>query len=593
MTTKEEMLVGADDDVEEDEAPPRKQLDIMPLEVDYLQAALYYSVTEKTSNVLLFSTIESHVSVAAKKLGSVVRRLSSDESKQGGVLRSLRQRQQRLQVGGSGRSVVGEFYARHRMLGCASILVVLQVSLMHQLLFSVEHRSCSSSSDCVRGTSCSEVRRQRREANACAACDRLESKAERLRIQKECFEIFDSAEKLAAYDANDVEVWPRVFFEEKGSGEEYAPKVFVEFCAGCVDNDGTYKPFTFTMRHNVRAMRSGDFLALLVCAIAVGLTVVGELREIKVCNVAQRRIFATTKHRRWGHVWFAFLNALRAYLLIPHVIAAVPRLALMEGSDTISLVFNAISVIFITELDNLLTQRILSPSTVSALEKHARVFGSREDLRYLAVTQKVFVVGVVVVIFLSLFAEVRVQVGASLFLAYVGVYLEGLAELLFYDSEQPLLSRIIFTTCCGGRDCCYYCCYYCCCCSCLLCAKLFRRRRRRPLPGEPSADVKTTATTATVVDCETATPDDDDDDESEEAKHDIHRRHRQCEKQDPSCCCCGHLQTVASHRRRRRTFFTAALLQDVLAYTFEFYLVVALVTYILTVSLRTMSSDDM
>ena len=569
---------------EEEECTPKSHhhwhRDLLPLDVDYLQAALHYAVADRISRALLFQTLETHANLAANIAArsfetnilrpttyaarsfetnvlrnSIMRKASSGSMKAENVKKKKKR-----------RPYLVEFYARHRMLACASLLVALQCSLMHQVLFAVRHRSCSSSRGCSRGTSCSGHRRLIDEGNRCEACNPLVSRGERLRIQAICFQIFDSSELIEEYNSNNLTEWPRVSFDRKPralrasltQGDvEFSPSTFVEFCSGCIDSDGTYKPLTSILRDNVRAMQGGDFLTLLVCTIAVGLTIVGELREIKICTIAQRRCFAKTRHHSLGHAWFALINSFRAYLLVPQVIAAVPRLVLYEGGNTVSLIFNTVSIIFVTELDNLLTQRILSPSTVATLENTARVMASREDLRYLAVTQKVFVVGVVIAVFLGLFAEVRYFPGISFAIATFMVYIEGLAELVVYDSEQPLLTRILFTTGCYQHSCCCDPCYC---------------RRNNDDDEENNNDVSCRdATTADAA--------------ARNSKDNNNHQNQRTRIRPPVLC--AHLRTVSSHRRRRHRFFTVALCQDIIAYTFELFLVSFLVGWALDSALQT------
>ena len=391
-------------DSDDDEAPLSEspKIEGHALEMDYLQAALYYSV-------------------------------SSDKTTYG---------------------------RRYGMLWCATALVALQIALMQNFFFSVESRACTSSEDCVRGTSCTGFRRRRRASNVCRACARLDGGNETKRIEDECFEIFDDPDLLRKYRHNDAP-WPRVTYDDvyitnEKSGSRrvtYRPKTFLELCSGCIDGDGAFRNLGQITRQNFRAMRLGDFATLLVCAVAVGLILVAELREVKTCNIAQSRSLALAGpgRRRFAHVWFAYVTAVRGYVLIPLVVAAVPRLVVLEGANTVSVVFNTVSVIFVTELDNLVTQRFLSPQTVAVLNNRTQVIASREDLRYFAITPKLFVAGVVAVIFLGLIAEVRYN-QLSFALAVGLVYVEGVAELLVYDGQQPFLTRILVTACVGVPD---------------------------------------------------------------------------------------------------------------------------------------------
>jgi len=204
-------------------------------------------------------------------------------------------------------------------------------------------------------------------------------------------------------------------------------------------------------------------------------------------------------------------------------------------------------VIFITELDNLLTVRLLSPLTKAVVEKHSRLVASRDDIRYLAVLQKVFVCGVILVIFGGLFAEVHYLFGLSFFFAVVAIWVEGLAELIIYDSEQPLLTRVAFTLFSYGS---FYArlsnSWICCFCG---------------APDEPQPDDAADAASGGVL-------------------------RRACIREEHKHKCL-HLMTVATQRRRRRKFCTAALFQDVVAFTIELYGLAFAVYVLLNVALDT------
>ena len=182
---------------------------------------------------------------------------------------------------------------------------------------------------------------------------------------------------------------------QKTKEQTYASSVFVEFCAGCIDVDGTYKDLPTVVRGNVRSMLAGDFITLFVCSLAVGLAVAGEVRDVKIATMAQKRSFHKTQHHRVSHVWFAALNFARLYVLVPQVVAAVPNLVALEGADAVAILFNTVAVVFVVELDNVLTTRLLSAPTLGILRKNAAVVPDRADQRYLSMTQKIVVVLVV------------------------------------------------------------------------------------------------------------------------------------------------------------------------------------------------------
>lgn len=460
--------VTAKNDIEEDRPVAREKF-FFPLEMDVYQASLYFATTDDSVDSALFRTLAS-VKARAK-------RLRSRSSASSGTSQDIDEAYREDDEGWSKAHFhrVASWYARHRILLFVSIVFVLQATLMHQFLYSVTNRSCNVSTECVRGTSCSQSPRAPR-SNACAECLPMR-KNESTRIESLCFEIYDSYELLRKYsdnDAPDVRVsYEDSIFLDKAHSTLYSSRVFLELCAGCVQDDGRWHDLKGVERETILAMTTADFFSLVVCAMAVALTVVGEIRETKIAVIAQKKIYRKTRARTAGHVWFGVLVALRIYLFVPQIMSTVPQLVLRQGGNAVDLVFNTVAVVFIVEIDNLLGQ-LLSAPTLHRLRRVAVVNAPKTDHKYLSVMQKIYSVVIIMVIFLCLFISRSLSLVLCLGVVYV---IEGADVVL--SEDKPHLMRVIFASnSCMCTDCCRCLCGCCrrhkhgkkkkrgCCCAC-------------------------------------------------------------------------------------------------------------------------------
>ena len=101
---------------------------------------------------------------------------------------------------------------------------------------------------------------------------------------------------------------------------------------------------------SVDAMAPLDWAALLLCAYIVGLQIVGEIKDVALCEMQERR---NAKELSPG--WLLalnILNRLRSQLFLAPLMGCIPSVVLTQGGSALNIAFNTIAVLFITEVDN-------------------------------------------------------------------------------------------------------------------------------------------------------------------------------------------------------------------------------------------------
>eukprot|EP01052_Picozoa_sp_SAG31_P024911 SAG31_NODE_2152_length_6315_cov_6.487452_5_plen_126_part_00 len=99
--------------------------------------------------------------------------------------------------------------------------------------------------------------------------------------------------------------------------------------------------------NNVAAMTSFDWLVLLLGSAVTAMAVVAELRDIKLCLLAVARTPPATAWR----VALRALATLRRYVFLPALVAAVPTVVVVRGGDALSICFNTVAVLFLSEVE--------------------------------------------------------------------------------------------------------------------------------------------------------------------------------------------------------------------------------------------------
>lgn len=132
----------------------------------------------------------------------------------------------------------------------------------------------------------------------------------------------------------------------------------VDGCEACYDpvdpyhGDGWNKGRSETdaVLNSLSLMRGGDFLALALVAIVVGLCASAEWADIKLSEVliTQRH---TAEDPAWVKPFFVAVSGLRQFGFLPLLTATVPQLVAHRGSTSIDICFNGVAILFLMEIE--------------------------------------------------------------------------------------------------------------------------------------------------------------------------------------------------------------------------------------------------
>ena len=86
---------------------------------------------------------------------------------------------------------------------------------------------------------------------------------------------------------------------------------------------------------------------LLLASAVTAMAVVAELRDIELCVLALARTPPATAWR----VALQGLVTLRRYAFLPALVMAVPCVVVMRGGDALSICFNTVAVLFLSEVE--------------------------------------------------------------------------------------------------------------------------------------------------------------------------------------------------------------------------------------------------
>jgi hypothetical protein len=215
--------------------------------------------------------------------------------------------------------------------------------------------------------------------------------------------------------------------------EYWLPARVASWCESCVSSKSTWRsrfdpltPDSLTAT-NVAAMGKFDWVALLLAAFIVALTVVGELKDIELVTLAIR--YAGDKlSPRWRFA-LALLGGVRRWVFLPALVIVVPVLVMYKAGDALSVCFNTVAVLFLCEIDNityavLLSERVRSRAEASGMRVE---IGDAEAVA-LARTKVVHVALITVVIPVGVWTANISRENFAVPLAFLAFGLAGAAE---------------------------------------------------------------------------------------------------------------------------------------------------------------------
>jgi hypothetical protein len=204
----------------------------------------------------------------------------------------------------------------------------------------------------------------------------------------------------------------------------YAALAVGSWCETCVRNDGTADPLTADGRTaaNVAMMGPFDITAFIFASLVVAFTVVGELKDIELCNISIDHAYERLS-RSWRFV-LLLLGGVRRWVFLPVLVLNVPMLVLHRGGDALSVCFNTIAILFLCDIDNIAFTVGLGERARARVEDVGRVELGDQELQLLARTKKAHVTLLVAVLLTTVWSEVSGWL-LTLFLLYFSLWLGG------------------------------------------------------------------------------------------------------------------------------------------------------------------------
>ena len=156
--------------------------------------------------------------------------------------------------------------------------------------------------------------------------------------------------------------WCSIRNESNTESNQQARKI--ELCDLCYDDKMNVILYSTDMYKNgVEQMMLGDWANLVIGAIVVGLTVVGELRDILYLRCKLEMAAAATEGFDLWYPACLMLTSVRFYIFLPILCCTVPYLVWSTGSDALSICMNTVAVGFLVDLDNMVFDSGLEETT--------------------------------------------------------------------------------------------------------------------------------------------------------------------------------------------------------------------------------------
>ena len=143
----------------------------------------------------------------------------------------------------------------------------------------------------------------------------------------------------------------------------------------------------------------GDWFNLIIGSVVVGLTVVGEIRDILLLKIKMEEAFSDRQEYTPPAHWRFLSNSLiyiRWFIFLPNLCMTVPALVWTQGGDALSICMNTVAVTFLVDLDNIVYDMAFEESTKQKyIEDGAGLTLRKKDETWIVYAKEVHGIGAV------------------------------------------------------------------------------------------------------------------------------------------------------------------------------------------------------
>jgi hypothetical protein len=217
------------------------------------------------------------------------------------------------------------------------------------------------------------------------------------------------------------------------------------WCEACIFTDGEVNRYTIVDNNvgNIMSMGAYDWVALFFATYVVGLSVVGELKDIELCLLAIERIPEGALSRKWV-LALSFCLELRRFVFLPAVLIIVSALVMTRGGDALSVCFNTVAIMFLVEIDNISYHVGLGELQKARVESVGRVVLSDTEAKNLA-WLKVMYVPITFICVLSSVAIMDAGLGIIITFFMCGLVAPAATTIVRHQQreDQPPVAQLL------------------------------------------------------------------------------------------------------------------------------------------------------
>lgn len=249
--------------------------------------------------------------------------------------------------------------ATHR-LAISFVMVILQVVVTQAVIRGLWNPTCATSDTCQPGYFCAafsfQGSIQASGASSCSPCasgplGSGDSHAGAVEINRtRVMEVCAEPKPTPLPDLH--RCW---MGNERHDGQACIADVqFVtSWCDACVRAGWHADPTTHNSARaaNYGSMSKGDHATVALAAVIIALVVVQELKDIILVTIALRHAGDTVEpgHRRAIQI----MNGIRRWCFLPALVCSIPTVVVLKASDALSVCFNTVAILFLTDVRNL------------------------------------------------------------------------------------------------------------------------------------------------------------------------------------------------------------------------------------------------